>query len=159
MKNFNKTIEPFLSVEITKPTQKELDAYYKNTGEIKISNSSQNSPREFKKARVISTYNKKKYPIGSVWMMGESPGMKINFFGDQVVMIQDKDLYAQVEKMSKLYLEESGWEQDKDLYWHKDGHEYNYIDEILWIKGNKEGIWNIDTSTKLEKELKNNNGE
>lgn len=96
MKNFNKTIEPFLSVEIIKPTQEDLDAYYKNTGEIKISGTSQNAPREFKKAKVISTYNDKKYPIDSVWMMGESPGMKINFFGDKIIMIQKKDLYARI---------------------------------------------------------------
>ena len=94
--NFKNTAKPFLFVEITKPTQEELDLYYKDSSEIKFTGSSQNAPREFKKATVVSTYNNKKYPIDSVWMMGESPGMKINFFGDKITMIQKKDLYARI---------------------------------------------------------------
>lgn len=94
--NLNKTLKPFFSVEITKPTTEEINLYYENTGDIKISSSSQNSPREFKKAKILSTYNEKKYPVGSVWMMGESPGLKINFFGDKIIMIQKKDLYARI---------------------------------------------------------------
>lgn len=96
MKNLISTLKPFLFVEIIKPTQEELSLYYKNTGDIKISNTSQNAPREFKKAVIVSTYNDTKYPKGSVWIMGESPGMKINFFGSKIIIIQKKDLYARI---------------------------------------------------------------
>lgn len=94
--NLSKTLKPFFSVEVIKPTAEELKSYYEDTGEIKLSSSAQNSPREFKKAKILSTYNEKKYPVGSIWMMGESPGLKINFFGDKIIMIQKKDLYARI---------------------------------------------------------------
>jgi hypothetical protein len=29
-------------------------------------------------------------------MMGESPGIKINFFGEKITAIQEKDLYARI---------------------------------------------------------------
>lgn len=92
----NSMLKPFLGVEIINPTQKELDKYYQDTGEMKISSSSQNSPREFKKAKIKKTFNNKKFPIDSVWMMGESPGIKVNFFGKKIIIIQKRDLYERI---------------------------------------------------------------
>lgn len=95
-KNF-KTVEGIFFVDIEKPTEKQIGSYYANTGEIKSSSSNANTPRIFKKATILNTFDEKKYPVGSVWMMGESPGMKINFFGNKVMAIQEKDLYARID--------------------------------------------------------------
>lgn len=146
-------IEGWFFVDIEKASQAQLDSYYSNTGEIKSSGSSAGAPVEFKKATINFTCNEEEYPVGSVWMMGQSPGITINFFGEKLVAIQEKDLYARIDTITKEYLIDNGWTQDKDLYWHKDGNEYNYIDEILTLKGVKESIWNIDTVSKLEKNL------
>lgn len=148
-----KTKEPWLYVSITAPTTQEVDSYYKKTGEIKVSDSSPDAPRVFKNATILHTFDEENYPVDSEWMMGEVPGMKINYFGDKYVAIQSKDLYAKVENISKNYLINAGWEQDDDLYWNKDGHQYNYIDEILWIKDKKEAIHYVDTKTELEKQI------
>lgn len=54
------------------------------------------------------------------------------------------------KKITRAYLKKTGWNPDDDLYWHKDGHEYNEIDEFLWIKGSKKGIWDVDEVKKIE---------
>lgn len=91
------TVDSMFFVEIVKPTPEQVKSFYaKNTGEIKSSDSA-NAPKEFKKAIIKHTCNEEKYPIDSVWMMGESPGIKINFFGDLITAIQEKDLYARID--------------------------------------------------------------
>lgn len=144
-------IEGWFFVDIERPSQAQLDSYYSNTGEIKSSGSSAGAPVPFKKATINSTYDENRFPIGSTWMMGQSPGIVINFFGEKIIAIQEKDLYARLDTITKEYLTANGWKQDKDLYWSKDGNEYNYIDEILSLKDEKEGIWEVNTITKLEK--------
>lgn len=64
---------------------------------MKSSSSSADSPRIFKKAIIRNTFDEEKYPVDSVWMMGESPGMKINFFGEKIIEIQEKDLHARID--------------------------------------------------------------
>jgi hypothetical protein len=91
------TEEGIFYVDIVKPSQKEIDSYYKNTGEIQSSSSSADTPRTFQKAVIKSTWNEDLYPIDSIWMMGESPGMSVNFFGEKITMIQQKDLYARID--------------------------------------------------------------
>lgn len=90
------TAEGLFYVEIQAPTREEIRKYYENTGEIEVSANSDNSPRIFKKATVVHTCDEEKYPVGSLWMMGESPGLTINFFGEKLVMIQEKDMYARI---------------------------------------------------------------
>ena len=96
MSNY-KMEEGKLSVEIIKPSQKEIKSYYTNTGEIETSSQSESSPRVFKKAIILSTFDSINYPVNSSWIMGESPGMKVNFFGEKLVLIQQKDLYARID--------------------------------------------------------------
>lgn len=95
LNNFN-TKEPWLYVEITWPTKEQVDNYYKNTGEMKVSDTSPDAPRIFKRAKILHTFNEKNYPINSEWMIGEVTGMKINYFGVQYIAIQEKDLYARL---------------------------------------------------------------
>jgi len=90
------TKEGWFSVEIETPSADVLDRYYSN-GDLKVPSSSKESPRVFKKAKIKHTFDEVKFPTGSVWMMGESPGMKINFFGEKLIMIQEKDLYARLD--------------------------------------------------------------
>lgn len=92
-----KPVEGRFFVEIQSPTEKEINEYYTNTGEIKSSSTSASSPRIFKRATILNTSNHTQYPVGSVWMMGESPGMKINFFGEKIIEIQEKDLHARID--------------------------------------------------------------
>lgn len=97
MTNKYKTVDGWFFVEIEKPTQAQLDSYYKTTGEVRSSTKSAGSPVEFKKAIIKHTCDESKYPIDSVWMMGEVPGIKINFFGEKITAIQEKDLYARID--------------------------------------------------------------
>jgi len=93
----DKYLEPYLQVDIIEPTQNEIDKYYEKTGEFKLSSSSQKSVIIFKKAIIKETFNEKKYPVNSEWMMGESPGIKGMFFGEPVILIQEKDLYKRLK--------------------------------------------------------------
>lgn len=96
MKTF-KMEEPWLVVDILKPTEEEENIYYIKNNELKSSDSASNSsPRVFKQATIKQTFDEVKYPLESTWMMGESNGVTINFFGDKLVMIQTKDLYARI---------------------------------------------------------------
>lgn len=96
MTNKYKTVEGWFFVEIEKPTQPQLDSYYKVNGEVRSSNSA-GTPVEFKKAIIKHTCDEARFPIDSVWMMGEAPGIKINFFGEKITAIQEKDLYARID--------------------------------------------------------------
>lgn len=86
----------WLFVTIEAPSKEVVNEYYETTGEMPSKSGSANSPREFKKATIEHTFNQLEYPKGSVWMMGESPGMKINYFGQKIIAIQEKDIYARV---------------------------------------------------------------
>lgn len=90
------TAEGIFYVSIEEPTKKQVKSYYDKTGEIESSGTNSNAPKTFKKATILHTFDEKKYPINSLWMMGESPGLIINFFGDKLIMIQEKDLYARI---------------------------------------------------------------
>ncbi len=87
--------EGLLFIKVISPTEKEKSSYHK--GKIKISGTSQNSAREFNKAIIKHTYDENKYPVDSVWMMGEAPPMEVNFFGEHIEIIQVKNLYARIE--------------------------------------------------------------
>lgn len=89
--------EPYLNVEITSPTKKDIDKYYETTGDIKLVSSDKNSIILFQKAFIKETFDEQKYPVGSTWMMGESPGMKGCFFGEPILLIQEKDLYKRIK--------------------------------------------------------------
>lgn len=90
--------EPWLKVEITKSQKEDLENYYKNSGELRSSSSANSSgPRSFQKAKIINTFDKEKYPMDSEWMIGETPGQIINFFGEKITLIQQKDLYERIE--------------------------------------------------------------
>ena len=94
--NSYKTQDGKLFVRITKPTSDEISRYYKTSGEFKTTGNSEDNPRVCKKATIEHTFCDEQYPVGSEWIMGESPGMKINFFGEKIVMIQDRDIHARI---------------------------------------------------------------
>ena len=95
--NSYKTRDGLFFVDIEKPTKELTDKYYLDTGEIRSSTPTASTPKEFQKATISHTFDEDKYPTGSVWMMGETPGMKINFFGESFIAIQEKDLYARID--------------------------------------------------------------
>ena len=84
-----KSQQPWLYVSIIEPTNQEKESYYDSENELRSSD----TPRIFKKATILHTFDDDKYPKGSEWMMGESPGMKVNYFGKKYTIIQEKDLY------------------------------------------------------------------
>ena len=90
------TEDSLFFVDIIEPSTEEVNNYYSNTGEIKSSGSSKNNPKIFKKAIIKFTCDAYNYPIDSEWIMGESPGTTINFFGEKLILIQQKDLYARI---------------------------------------------------------------
>jgi hypothetical protein len=91
-----KTEEPWLYVDIIKPTTEEVESYYEKNDEMKTSGSAQGAISVFKKVKIIHTFDSKKYPIGSIWMMGEAPGIRVNYFGEKITMIQKINLYARI---------------------------------------------------------------
>lgn len=91
------TEEGWFFVDIIEPTKEQVKEYYKNTGEIE-SSSTNDKPRIFKKAVIRATFDEEKYPIGSEWMIGETLGMKINYMGNKIMLIKQKDLYARIAK-------------------------------------------------------------
>ena len=94
-----KTEEPWLYIDIIKPTEEETDSYYSRNNEMKTSSTAQGSPSAFKIAKIVHTFDEAKYPIGSTFMMGEVPGTKINFFGEKIIMIQKSNLYARIDSL------------------------------------------------------------
>lgn len=90
-------VEGLLYVDIIKPTEKEIQSYYKSTGEIKSSSSSVTSARVCQKAIIKNTFDQKKYPVGSTWMVGDTPPNKLNFFGEQILTIEERNLYARID--------------------------------------------------------------
>lgn len=88
--------EGWLSVEIIYPSKEEVKSYYSNTGEIETSSQSDTSPRVFKKAIILNTFNEDIIPTNSVWIIGETPGMKVNFFGEKLILIKESDLYGRI---------------------------------------------------------------
>lgn len=65
-------------------------------GGITSSNSSVTGVVKFKKAIIKHTFDEEKYPIDSQWIMGEAPGMKGTFFGEELVVIEERNLYARI---------------------------------------------------------------
>jgi hypothetical protein len=57
-------------------------------------------------------------------------------------------------EITKNYLLTNGWKQDSDLYFSKNGHEYDFINYILWLYGSNKGIYNVVTTNKLEELIK-----
>lgn len=97
MRKIRHTTDTWLFVEIEKPSQEQIDSYYKNTGELKSTTETAESPRIYKIATIKNTFDNVQYPVGSVWMMGDTPGIKVNFFGQQILKIQDRNLYARLD--------------------------------------------------------------
>lgn len=93
----DKYLEPYLNVEIISPTKEQTEEYFKETGDMKFIASSKNSITLFKKAIIKGTFDPELYPVGSEWMMGESPGIKGSYFGEAILLIQTKDLYRRVK--------------------------------------------------------------
>lgn len=50
----------------------------------------------------------------------------------------------------------NGWQQDDDLYWHKDGFELNTCDGILWLKSNF-SVHGVDSIKRLNECILNSN--
>lgn len=88
--------EGIFIVDIEKPTEKDIKKYYDTTGEIRSSSKSASSPREYQKATILHTFDEEKYPIDSIWMMNDVPGSVINFFGERLIEIQERDLHARI---------------------------------------------------------------
>jgi len=87
-----KTREPMLSVIITVPEVIEKE----NNSEIKVSKTSVESSRVFKTAKIVNTFDEELYPVDSEWIMGESPGMKVEYAGIERTYIKDIDLYERI---------------------------------------------------------------
>lgn len=87
--------EGWLKVEIESPTKEVVESYYEINKKLKIKGD--NPPRVFKKAKILGTFDSLKYPVNSVWMMGESEGIEINFFGESIRLIQEKDIYERID--------------------------------------------------------------
>lgn len=92
------TVEPKLFVEIVAPTKEQIDAYHKKTGELP--STGEQAPRIFKKATILSTYNEETIPVGSEWIIGTTEGIKVNYFGNKITVIQASDLYSRISKES-----------------------------------------------------------
>ncbi len=90
MTNFN-TLEPWLHIELEKPTKEQEDSFY----EGKIRGSKQASV--FRKAIITKTFSEAKFPLNSVWMIGDSDPMEVNFFGERILLVQEMQLYDRVE--------------------------------------------------------------
>ena len=81
-------------VTITESTPKEQNKFYTETGEMKSAGS---GIRVFKRAEILYTSDEKTFPVGSFWMIGETPGLIINYFGEKIVEIQEKDIHARID--------------------------------------------------------------
>ena len=81
-----------LSVIITTPKVKEEE----DNNEIKVSKNSTEGTRVFKTAKILNTFDEELYPIGSEWIMGEAPGMKVEHAGIVRTYIKDIDLYERI---------------------------------------------------------------
>lgn len=66
------------------------------TEDIQSSSNTASALKTFKKAIIKHTFDEEKFPIDSEWIMGEAPGMNIIFFGEEITVIQEKDLYARI---------------------------------------------------------------
>lgn len=86
--NKYKTVEGILFIEAELPPKSE---------KIMSSNKGANATREFKKAIIKSTFDEEKFPIDSIWMMSDVPPQKVSFFGEEILIIQEKDLYARID--------------------------------------------------------------
>ena len=91
-----KTVEGIFYVDIVSPSNEEKESYFTKNGEIKSSSNTASTPRAMQKATILHTCNETTFPIGSTWMIGETPGLTINFFGEKLTMIQLKDIYARI---------------------------------------------------------------
>ena len=92
----SKTKEPFLFVKVTKPTEKQLLEYY--GGGLIPSETSENYGKPFQVAEILVTYDTEKYKVGEKWMIGDAPSMKVNFFGEKVEIIQDRNTYGKIDE-------------------------------------------------------------
>ena len=91
-----KTVESLFYVDIERPSKEEINSYYTDNDEFQSTSNTASTPRVMQKATILHTCNETTHPIGSVWMMGESPGTLINYFGEKLTMIQLKDIYARI---------------------------------------------------------------
>lgn len=94
---FEKTEEPWLFVEIEKLDQLEVDSYYEKNKEFK--NTGATAPYIFRVAVIKNTFDEEKYPVGSKWMIGDAPAMKVNFLGEKITMIKQLNLYGKIRSI------------------------------------------------------------
>ena len=92
-----KTAEGIFYVDIECPSKEEIASYFTNNDEFQTTSTTAATPRVMQRATILHTCNETTHPIGSIWMMGESPGMTINYFGEKLTMIQLKDIYARID--------------------------------------------------------------
>ena len=96
MRSFKLT-EGRLFVDIKRPAKKEAKKLYlENTGDLPVAENDQRAPRLFQEAKILHTSDETMYPVGSRWMIGETPGIVINFFGEKYIEIRESDLHAQI---------------------------------------------------------------
>ena len=90
------TQEPWLFVEITEPTKEEVAKFYK--GGLVPDSKSKNYIKIFKTAKIKFSYDESLYKTGTKWMMADNPPQVINYHGEEITMIQNRHLYAQVDE-------------------------------------------------------------
>lgn len=93
MSNRKQMEEGLFLVDFIEPTKEQIESYYVKNKEMK----SGNGPKTYKKAVILHTSDETKYPVGSTWMIGETPGNIINFFGEKFIEIQTRDLHARID--------------------------------------------------------------
>lgn len=86
------TQDPWLEVKIYTPSKEEIDSYYKGSN-VYENPESKDAARVFKKAKILKTFDGFSYPVGCKVIVGEKPGMKVNFFGQEKVYINKNEIY------------------------------------------------------------------
>lgn len=86
------TQDPWLVVEIQSPSKEEVEAYYSGSN-VYETKDNKDAARVFKKATILKTFDENTYPIGAEVIVGEKPGMKVNFFGQGRTYINKNEIY------------------------------------------------------------------
>lgn len=95
MSRFNMD-EPWLIVTVEYPKKT------KDKG-IGMPTTAQSGERIFKRATVLHTFSELEYPIGSSHIMGEEEPIKIDYFGQKLLMTKSSNLYGEdTEIVNKL---------------------------------------------------------
>ena len=81
------TQEPWLIVKIEHPEKKDRTT-------ISLPTSAQSGKRVFKRATIVHTFDERLYPKNSSHIMGEEEPLKIDYFGEELLMTKSTNLYG-----------------------------------------------------------------